>query len=105
MIFLSGCPRHALFVVLLDAEGGGVAAVSIEEGETADTLELPYATAESRAGYQRSPGRRQSARRSSTTGSIGHTISISGRGKHDLLALTADQTSKPRNRRVEITVR
>ena len=32
-------------------------------------------------------------------------ISIAGRGKHDLLAPTADQTPEPRNRRVEITVR
>jgi outer membrane protein OmpA-like peptidoglycan-associated protein len=32
-------------------------------------------------------------------------ISIAGRGKHDLLVPTADQTPEPRNRRVEITVR
>jgi outer membrane protein OmpA-like peptidoglycan-associated protein len=32
-------------------------------------------------------------------------VSISGRGKHDLLVPTADQTPEPRNRRVEITVR
>jgi outer membrane protein OmpA-like peptidoglycan-associated protein len=32
-------------------------------------------------------------------------ISIAGRGKHDLLVPTADQTQEPRNRRVEITVR
>jgi outer membrane protein OmpA-like peptidoglycan-associated protein len=32
-------------------------------------------------------------------------ISIAGRGKHDLLVPTADQTREPRNRRVEITVR
>jgi peptidoglycan-associated lipoprotein len=32
-------------------------------------------------------------------------ISIAGRGKHDLLVPTADQTLEPRNRRVEITVR
>jgi len=32
-------------------------------------------------------------------------ISIAGRGKRDLLVPTADQTSEPRNRRVEITVR
>ena len=32
-------------------------------------------------------------------------IAIAGRGKHDLLVPTADQTPEPRNRRVEITVR
>ena len=32
-------------------------------------------------------------------------MSIAGRGKHDLLVPTADQTPEPRNRRVEITVR
>ncbi|MGB9646837.1 MAG: OmpA family protein, partial [Stellaceae bacterium] len=32
-------------------------------------------------------------------------ISIAGRGKHDLLVPTADQTPEPHNRRVEITVR
>ena len=32
-------------------------------------------------------------------------ISIAGRGEHDLLVPTADQTPEPRNRRVEITVR
>ena len=32
-------------------------------------------------------------------------ISTAGRGKHDLLVPTADQTPEPRNRRVEITVR
>jgi outer membrane protein OmpA-like peptidoglycan-associated protein len=34
-----------------------------------------------------------------------NAISIAGRGKLDLLIPTADQTSEPRNRRVEITVR
>jgi outer membrane protein OmpA-like peptidoglycan-associated protein len=34
-----------------------------------------------------------------------NAISIAGRGKRDLLVLTADQTPEPRNRRVEITVR
>jgi outer membrane protein OmpA-like peptidoglycan-associated protein len=32
-------------------------------------------------------------------------ISIAGRGEHDLLVPTGDQTPEPRNRRVEITVR
>ena len=32
-------------------------------------------------------------------------MSIAGRGEHDLLVPTADQTPEPRNRRVEITVR
>jgi len=50
MILLAGCPRQALFVVLPNAEGGGVGAITLEEGETATTLDQPYATAESRAG-------------------------------------------------------
>src|ERR1700758_33306 len=50
MVLLAGCPRQALFVVLPNAEGGGVGAITVEEGETATTLEQPYATAESRAG-------------------------------------------------------
>jgi len=50
MILLTGCPRQALFVVLPNAGDGGVGAITVEEGETATTLEQPYATAESRAG-------------------------------------------------------
>ena len=50
MALLSGCPRQALFVVLPDAEGSGVGAITIEEGVTATTLDQPYAAAESRAG-------------------------------------------------------
>ena len=50
IVLLTGCPRQALFVVLPNAEGGGVGAITVEEGETATTVEQPYATAESRAG-------------------------------------------------------
>jgi outer membrane protein OmpA-like peptidoglycan-associated protein len=50
IVLLSGCPRQALFVVLPNAEGGGVGAITVEEGKTATTLDQPYATAESRAG-------------------------------------------------------
>ena len=50
IVFLTGCPRQALFVVLPNAEGGGVGAITVEEGKTATTLDQPYATAESRAG-------------------------------------------------------
>ena len=50
IVLLAGCPRQALFVVLPNAEGGGVGAITVEEGNTATTLEQPYATAESRAG-------------------------------------------------------
>ena len=50
MVLLAGCPRQALFVVLPDAEGGGVGAITVEEGKTMTTLDQPYATAESRAG-------------------------------------------------------
>jgi outer membrane protein OmpA-like peptidoglycan-associated protein len=50
IVLLAGCPRQALFVVLPNAEGGGVGAITVEEGKTATTLEQPYATAESRAG-------------------------------------------------------
>jgi outer membrane protein OmpA-like peptidoglycan-associated protein len=50
MVLLAGCPRQALFVVLPNAEGGGVGAITVEEGKTVTTLDQPYATAESRAG-------------------------------------------------------
>lgn len=50
IVLLTGCPRQALFVVLPNAEGGGVGAITVEEGKTATTLDQPYATAESRAG-------------------------------------------------------
>jgi outer membrane protein OmpA-like peptidoglycan-associated protein len=50
MILLAGCPRQALFVVLPNAEGGGVGAITVEDGKTATTLDQPYATAEARAG-------------------------------------------------------
>ncbi len=185
LLLLAGCPRQALFVVLPNAEGGGVGAITVEEGETATTLDQPYATAKSRAGSiapsEETPGnvsvifRRAIAARPILPhhfrlyfilGSneltpesqaayrtvfddvrqrpvyqievIGFTdmlgdlsdnqqlslaraaavrdalvrdgidrqaISIAGRGKHDLLVPTADQTPEPRNRRVEITVR
>jgi hypothetical protein len=41
MVLLAGCPRQALFVVLPDAEGSGVGAITIEEGATATTLDQP----------------------------------------------------------------
>ena len=44
MILLTGCPRQALFVVLPNAADGGVGGITVEEGETATTLEQPYAT-------------------------------------------------------------
>ncbi len=50
MVLLAGCPRQALFVVLPNAESGGVGAITVEEGKTVTTLDQPYATAESRAG-------------------------------------------------------
>ena len=50
MVLLAGCPRQALFVVLPNAEGGGVGAITVEDGTTATTLDRPYATAEARAG-------------------------------------------------------
>ena len=50
MVLLAGCPRQALFVVLPNAEGGGVGAITVEDGKTVTTLDQPYATAESRAG-------------------------------------------------------
>jgi outer membrane protein OmpA-like peptidoglycan-associated protein len=50
MLFLAGCPRQALFVVLPNAEGNGVGAITVEDGKTATILDQPYATAETRAG-------------------------------------------------------
>jgi outer membrane protein OmpA-like peptidoglycan-associated protein len=50
LVLLAGCPRQALFVVLPNAEGGGVGAITVEDGKTVTTLDQPYATAESRAG-------------------------------------------------------
>lgn len=49
MVLLAGCPRQALLVVLPN-EGGGVGAITVEEGKTVTTLDQPYAAAESRAG-------------------------------------------------------
>ena len=43
MVLLAGCPRQALFVVLPNAEGGGVGAITVEDGKTATTLDQPYA--------------------------------------------------------------
>ena len=56
MVLLAGCPRQALFVVLPNAEGGGVGAITVEEGKTVTTLDQPYAAAKSRAGSS-APGR------------------------------------------------
>jgi len=50
MVLLAGCPRQALFVVLPNAEGGGVGAITVENGESVTTLDKPFATAEARAG-------------------------------------------------------
>jgi outer membrane protein OmpA-like peptidoglycan-associated protein len=185
ILLLAGCPRQALFVVLPNAEGGGVGAITVEDGKTVTTLDQPYATAEARAGssapVEESPGnigvifrsaiaarpilphhfrlyfilgspeltpesqvayravfddvkqrsvyevevigftdtlgdlrynQALSLQRAATIrdtlvrdGIARQAISIAGRGKHDLLVPTADQTPEPRNRRVEITVR
>lgn len=185
MVLLAGCPRQALFVVLPNAESGGVGAITVEEGQTVTTLDQPYATAESRAGgtapseetqgnisviFRSAIAARpilphhfrlyfvlgsnaltpdsQAAYRAvfddvkqrpvyqievigftDTLGDLPYNqalslaraaairdtlvrdgldrqaISIAGRGKHDLLVPTADQTPEPHNRRVEITVR
>jgi len=48
-IMLAGCPRQALFVVL-PSEGGGVGAITVDDGKTVTTLDQPFAAAESRAG-------------------------------------------------------
>ncbi|HEX4616108.1 MAG TPA: OmpA family protein [Stellaceae bacterium] len=185
ILLLAGCPRQALFVVLPNAEGGGVGAITVEDGKTVTTLDQPYATAEARAGssapVEESPGnigvifrsaiaarpilphhfrlyfilgspeltpesqvayravfddvkqrsvyevevigftdtlgdlrynQALSLQRAATIrdtlvrdGIARQAISIAGRGKHDLLVPTADQTPEPGNRRVEITVR
>jgi outer membrane protein OmpA-like peptidoglycan-associated protein len=185
MVLLAGCPRQALFVVLPNAEGGGVGAITVEDGKTATILDQPYATAESRAGstaptaenqgnisvifrraiaaqpilphhfrlyfilgspeltpeskiayravfddtkqrpvyeievigftdtlgdltYNQALSLRRAAAIRDTLVRDGldrQAISIAGRGEHDLLVPTADQTPDPRNRRVEITVR
>ena len=185
MLLLAGCPRQALFVVLPNAEGSGVGAITVEDGKTVTTLDQPYATAETRAGssapVEETQGnisvifrsaiaarpilphhfrlyfilgsdeltpeskaaygavfddvkqrpvyeiavigftdtvgdlrynqalslRRAEAIRARLVrdGLDGRAISTAGRGKHDLLVPTADQTPEPRNRRVEITVR
>jgi outer membrane protein OmpA-like peptidoglycan-associated protein len=185
MLLLAGCPRQALFVVLPNAEGSGVGAITVEDGKTVTTLDQPYATAETRAGssapveetqgnisvifrtamaarpilphhfrlyfilgsdeltpeskaaydavfddikqrpvyeiavigftdtvgdlpYNQALSRRRAEAiraRLVRNGLDGKAITTAGRGKHDLLVPTADQTPEPRNRRVEITVR
>ena len=50
MVLLAGCARQALFVVLPNAEGGGVGAITIDDGNTVTTLDQPYAAAKSRTG-------------------------------------------------------
>ncbi|HKM74103.1 MAG TPA: OmpA family protein [Stellaceae bacterium] len=50
MVLLAGCPRQALFVVLPNAEGSSVGAITVDDGKTVTTLDQPFATAESRAG-------------------------------------------------------
>jgi outer membrane protein OmpA-like peptidoglycan-associated protein len=59
LVLLAGCPRQALFVVLPNAEGGGVGAITVEDGKTVTTLDQPYATAESRAGSTATGGETQ----------------------------------------------
>jgi outer membrane protein OmpA-like peptidoglycan-associated protein len=49
MVLLAGCPRQALVVVLPNAEGGGVGAITVDDGKTVTALDQPYAAAESRA--------------------------------------------------------
>jgi outer membrane protein OmpA-like peptidoglycan-associated protein len=185
MVLLAGCPRQALFVVLPNAEGGGVGAITVDDGKTVTALDQPYASAESRAGGTALTAETQEnigvifrsaiaaqpilphhfrlyfilgsdeltpeskvayravfddikqrpvyeievigftdtlgdlrynqtlslARAAAIRGALvrdgldRNAISIAGRGKHDLLVPTADQTPEPRNRRVEITVR
>ena len=185
MLLLAGCPRQALFVVLPNAEGSGVGAITVEDGKTVTTLDQPYAAAETRAGstaptaetqgyisvifrsaiaarpilphhfrlyfilgsdeltpeskaaygavfddikqrpvyeiavigftdtvgdprYNQALSRRRAEAirdRLVRNGLDGKAISTAGRGEHDLLVPTADQTPEPRNRRVEITVR
>jgi len=50
MVLLTGCPRQALFVVLPNEEGGGVGAITVDDGKTVTTLDQAFASAESRAG-------------------------------------------------------
>ena len=50
LVLLAGCPRQALFVVLPNAEGGGVGAITVDDGKAVTALDQPYAAAESRAG-------------------------------------------------------
>jgi outer membrane protein OmpA-like peptidoglycan-associated protein len=59
LVLLAGCARQALFVVLPNAEGGGVGAITVEDGKTVTTLDQPYATAESRAGSTATGGETQ----------------------------------------------
>ncbi|HJU14912.1 MAG TPA: OmpA family protein [Stellaceae bacterium] len=47
-LFLTGCPRQALFVVLPNAEGSGVGAITVDDGKKAVTLDHPYKSAELR---------------------------------------------------------
>jgi outer membrane protein OmpA-like peptidoglycan-associated protein len=185
LVLLAGCPRQALFVVLPNAEDGGVGAITVEDSKAATTLDQPYATAEARAGStaptaetrgnisvifrsaiaaqpilphhfrlyfilgsdELTPESKAAYRAvfddtkprpvyeievvgfTDTVGDLLYNqalslrraaairvalvrdgvdrqaISIAGRGKHDLLVPTTDQTPEPRNRRVEITVR
>ncbi len=49
-VFLAGCLRQALFVVLPNAEDGGTGAITIDDGKSVTILDQPYAAAESRGG-------------------------------------------------------
>jgi outer membrane protein OmpA-like peptidoglycan-associated protein len=48
--FLTGCPRQALYVVLPNAEGSGVGAITVDDGKKPVTLDRAYETAEMRDG-------------------------------------------------------
>ena len=41
MVLLVGCPRQALFAVLPNAEGGGVGAITVEDGTSVTALDQP----------------------------------------------------------------
>jgi outer membrane protein OmpA-like peptidoglycan-associated protein len=49
-VLLTGCARQALFVVLPNAEGSGVGAITVDDGKKQVTLDHPYQLAEVRDG-------------------------------------------------------
>ncbi len=48
-LLLAGCARQALFVVLPNAEGSGVGAITVDDGSKQLTLDHPFQSAEMRA--------------------------------------------------------